>query len=544
MCEAAGLALRFAEQVSAAANASDRAAECLRDAAKTAQAWAAAHTGHAVCEACAVLARADAAVVAAAVAFLPKAAPELAPAAPAPKEAASSQFADGAGRPSAPAVATCPPAVAPVLPSAVLPLATSAAAVCAAPWAAKVAAARPSVDSVQFPPLSSAVPRKVRFNSAEPASRRTVCKESSGALENALPHEARTSSCEMRDPEPVERDTPAENLEFASPDARQGQQRDHSPDARQGQQRDRLVASDAQLDIPLPQNDPPAANLQLGADRAPAKDPFAVSPSLPVSDIEMRDVVLDLLQSQARRLVSRSHAVYTVHRDGDGFQALLTVARWVGGGEYAGAVCDTDHAAVQSCAEIAADCIRAKQAARRAVAAKDAVAQRAQPPQSERPWAAQRARPSQPAESAQRGRRSNSRGPSSLQRKPDDDLTQETGLQPPYLVATPGHIAGYKVHIGDLPAQPFAELRRWLRGALGHALCPDPVDYGPAMSLSEYGRGQMIVTFASSSDAKLACRALDAQRFDGRRSNARFWVPKGYDARVSDPRFLRRGRRA
>ena len=129
-------------------------------------------------------------------------------------------------------------------------------------------------------------------------------------------------------------------------------------------------------------------------------------------------------------------------------------------------------------------------------------------------------------------------------RKPAQDLTRTTGIQPPYLVRSEGHITGYKVHVGDLPADKCpAELRAWVRAGLKRANCPDADDIVSSMGKSTFRQSQVLLTFAALDVAQRAQRALDKQRVGpGVVSNAKLWVPKGYDAWRSDPRFWTRSR--
>ena len=511
----------FAEQARVAALASDRAAAELRVAAEMAERCVAELLANAADDACAAAgasaapagATADlvhddsAAFQAASTTTTASARSALATpcraASPVAAVAAAPAVQTGFAAASPPAVfdalATLPAETVPRAPPAVALRASSAA-----PWSRVPAAAQSSNFSKSaFPALTSgSAPRKVRFRSAEPA------RQLNGSRAARITQAARAPDDEPSVAELADGCAPADGMELAA---------GVSPAA---QPLDPVIPSAA-----AELRDCPAA----------------------ASKIELRDVVLDLLRFRTTWRVTPRHAVYTVTRRGDGFQALLTIAGWLGGGKYAGNVCDAADAAVQSCAELAAACIRADALP---FPPEEAFSSPSEPNSNSAFAAPVGLVPARPCSwmacgaQAARARRSRpaSRGRLSLQRSADDDMTWETGHEPPYYVATSGHLAGYKVHVGDLQSQPFARLCLWVRGALGRAGCRDPGDYGPMLALSDFERGQLILTFVQFADAQIACRVLDSQLLpDGKRSNARFWVPKGYDPQISDPRF-RRGR--
>lgn len=127
----------------------------------------------------------------------------------------------------------------------------------------------------------------------------------------------------------------------------------------------------------------------------------------------------------------------------------------------------------------------------------------------------------------------------SRQRKPSQDLSWPVGISPPYLVTTKDHMPGYKVHVGDLPAQyTYAQRVEWINATVRAQQCPVPDDYGPALGCSpKVHTTQMILTYKVSEHAQRAQKILDRVRIEGAVSNSRFWLPWHYDAWASDPRF-------
>jgi len=112
----------------------------------------------------------------------------------------------------------------------------------------------------------------------------------------------------------------------------------------------------------------------------------------------------------------------------------------------------------------------------------------------------------------------------------------------PFYVSQQGHMAGYKVHVGDLPgAWSPEQIRHWAHGVLSLNAAQLPTDTNTGMGHSDYGRSQTLLTFPTSDQAKSAQRLLsgvrNAQAWPERslRSNAAYWVPRGYDPWAQDP---------
>lgn len=243
-----------------------------------------------------------------------------------------------------------------------------------------------------------------------------------------------------------------------------------------------------------------------------------------------RAELVALLSHRAGKTVTETHVVFTVTSYAEGYQAEAKLSRWLGGNAYEGGICENEDAARRSAAETAVACIRIDMANRN-LRGPDRTA-------PSRP----RGAPT-PAQGAQRGS-ARDRLPSrdkfaSQQRKPWQDMSQATGIPPPYLVTTEGHMTGYKVHVGDLPGSwNFGQRAQWVRKTLARSECPVPDDFGPSLGTSDRQQtSQMLLTFEPIENAQRARVALNGQRVDGKRSNARFWVPTRYDPKSSDPRF-------
>ncbi len=106
-----------------------------------------------------------------------------------------------------------------------------------------------------------------------------------------------------------------------------------------------------------------------------------------------------------------------------------------------------------------------------------------------------------------------------------------------------GHSWGYKVHVGDLPAQ-WAQraLRDWAHNVLRARDASLPSDTNTGMGLSYLGRAQLLLTFATSEQAQRAQHLLHQVPIplgpgQEMRSNAAYWVPRDYDPWENDPRW-------
>ena len=100
---------------------------------------------------------------------------------------------------------------------------------------------------------------------------------------------------------------------------------------------------------------------------------------------------------------------------------------------------------------------------------------------------------------------------------------------PPFVQATQGHAAGYKLFVSDLPHRPFAELSRWALAILAGARCQAPVDLESSDRV-RMGRPFLLLTFADAADARRARELLHGQPVEGGRTHAKFWEPRPLSA--------------
>ena len=101
-------------------------------------------------------------------------------------------------------------------------------------------------------------------------------------------------------------------------------------------------------------------------------------------------------------------------------------------------------------------------------------------------------------------------------------------------------MAGYKVHVGDLPSAWAAqELADWAHGVLRRHHAELPADTNANMGRSHLGYAQMLLTFSTSDQAQRAQHVLNNVRIPqaSRASNAAYWVPWNYNPWANDPRW-------